>query len=40
MATTTRRKATAAQWAERIRRWQYSGLTAEQFGTSGGLDPR
>lgn len=40
MATTTRRKASAAQWAERVQRWQQSGLTAEHFGRREGLDPR
>ena len=40
MATTTRRKASAAQWAERVQRWQQSGLTAERFGRREGLDPR
>jgi transposase len=40
MATTTRRKASAAQWAEHVSRWQQSGLTAEHFGHHEGLDPR
>jgi transposase len=40
MATTTRRKTSAAQWAERVQRWQQSGLTAEHFGRREGFDPR
>jgi hypothetical protein len=40
MATTTRRKASAAQWAERVQRWQQSGLTVEHFGRREGFDPR
>jgi transposase len=40
MATTTRRRASAAHWAERVQRWQQSGLTAEHFSRREGLDPR
>jgi transposase len=40
MATTTRRKASAAQWAERVERWQQSGLTAEHFGRREGFAPQ
>ena len=29
-------KATEARWAERVREWQGSGLSAEEFASSGG----
>lgn len=30
----------AAEWAERVRAWRESGLTAEEFATAGGYRPK
>ncbi len=32
--------ATRGEWAERVRRWRASGLTARQFSRREGLNPR
>ncbi|WP_437687421.1 IS66 family insertion sequence element accessory protein TnpA [Sorangium sp. So ce176] len=31
--------ATRAEWAERVERWERSGLSAEQFGRREGTSP-
>jgi len=33
-------KTSARQWAQRIRRWQRSGLTASEFGDRHGIDSK
>nr|MBO2490492.1 IS66 family insertion sequence hypothetical protein [Gammaproteobacteria bacterium] len=35
---TTKRKVRAAEWAERVRAWQRSGLTAAEYGARQGID--
>lgn len=35
---TTRRKTSAAEWAERVREWKRSGLTAAEYGAQAGID--
>ena len=34
------KRGTRTQWAERVRRWRSSGLTASAFGARAGLNPR